>query len=191
MVAAGPVTNFVGGIALATLLLCYRQLNVHWRYLIWLSAAYNLFNAAGYLLLGTLSGIGDWGFLIEAWQIGGPQRAALAFFSALLYYVFMCVIAFAGNFGRERMRRVAVVPYFAAGATACAAAAVSAQGLALVAVAAAASFGAGFGLLVIGDWNWATAPKDERLVVRSPRWIVASLVATTFYIAVVGRGLSV
>ena len=192
MVAAGPSMNFIVGGALWFLMARIGRMPGHLRYFLWLTMAFSLFNAAGYLALSVLANFGDWAVLLRGARPNWLLRGCLALFAGLLYYAFMHAVAFAGRafLGPPRGKRLTLTPYLVSGAVACTAATLSRSGLDYVFLAAAASLGAGWGLVAIHDWSRdpggvsAVSP-----ITRSAAWLVASFVVTAFYIAIIGRGL--
>jgi hypothetical protein len=158
--------------------------------------AFNLFDAAGYFCLGAITGFGDWGVLLSA--VGLWWKVGLTLLGGLLYYGCMHAVASSGSVflrgtssGVARGRRLTIAPYFAAGVVACAAALMSPLGRSYVWVAAAASFGAGLGLLAIHDWSEScNQPNSEHELIRSSGWLVASVVVSSLFVFIVGRGLA-
>ena len=192
MVAAGPLANLAAGGAL--LWASSRILPGAGRLFVWLAAAFNLLNFAGYLLLGAAANFGDWAALLAPAKPGTVFRVGLAAGAALLYYAFARALAAtgAGYLGPARGRRLTVVPWAAAGAVACAAAAVSAQGFLPVAVAATASLAAGVALPAMHDWGRLHPERAaEPPVARSGAWIAFSLALVAFFVLIVGRGLHI
>ena len=192
MVAAGPFANLAAGGAL--LWSSSRVRSGAGRLFVWLAAAFNLLNFAGYLLLGAAADFGDWAALLAPANPGTVFRVGLSVAAALLYYAFARALATAGAgyLGPARGRRLTTVPWVAAGGVACAAAAVSMQGFPPVAVAAAASLGAGAALPAMHDWGRLQPERaPEPPVARSGAWIALSLALAAFYVLVVGRGLHV
>jgi hypothetical protein len=195
LVAAGPLTNIVVGVALWIILTCFRPSSVHFHYFLWLTMAFNLFDATGYFCLGAITGFGDWGVLLTAVQLW--WKVGLALLGGLLYYGCMHAVASSGyvflggtSSGVARGRRLTIAPYLAAGVVACAAALMTPLGRSYVWVAAAASFGAGLGLLAIHDWGGSRdQPNAEHVLMRSSGWLVASIAVSCLFIFVVGRGL--
>ena len=189
MVAAGPLANLLAGAALWLLLTRSTRISTHLRYFLWLTAAFNLFNAAGYAGLGALTGFGDWGVLLRWTRLPWVFRIGVALLAGILYYVFMRALAFAA--GGFLGKRLVLAPYLAAGITAILAASLSRLGVGYLAVAAAASLGAGWGLLVIHDWGQASRrPFSAARLSRSNGWIFGSLVATIAFVVLIGRGLT-
>ncbi len=195
LLAAGPLTNVAAGVVLWIVLTRFHQFSVHVRYFLWLTMAFNLFNAAGYFCLGAITGFGDWGVLLSDMKLWG--RVELALFGALLYYGSMHAVASSGALflgragsGLARGRRLTLAPYLASGVVACAAALRSPLGQSYVWVAVAASFGAGLGLLAIHDWGTSSAqPESEPLLTRGFGWIAASAIVDLLFVIVVGPGL--
>jgi len=197
LVAAGPLTNVVVGGMLWIILNRSHSIRVHMRYFLWLTMAFNMFDAAGYLGLGAITGFGDWGALLGTVKTLG--RVGLALGAALLYYGSMHAVASVGrdflgrtSGGVARGRRLTLAPYFSAGIVAAAAALVGPLGLSYVWVAVAASFGAGVGLLAIHDWGKSSVqPESETLLTRGSGWLVVSAVISALFVFVVGRGLTI
>jgi hypothetical protein len=196
LVAAGPLANLAIGAALWIVLKRSPPLSVHVRCFLWVAMAFHLFNWAGYLGLGAVTGFGDWGVLLRA--VGTWWRAGLALLAALFYYGCMHAVASAGSVflgrnssGAARGRRLTLAPYLAAGVVACAAAFLSPLGRSYVWVGAAASFGAGLGLLAIHDWGEACGqPESGPPLTRSFCWIAGAIISSLF-VFLVGRGLTV
>ena len=78
-----------------------------------------------------------------------------------------------------------------AGAVACSAAAVSQQGLRYVGLAALSSLGSELDLLAIrNSTRYAAKGPAVPPITRSVGWLIVSLLATVFFVVVIGRGLS-
>lgn len=185
MVAAGPLANLIVGLLLwMGLKSRLPQPPVHAHYFLWLTMAFNLFEFAGYLALGAVTGFGDWAVLLASLHTG--WRAGLAVLAALLYYGFMHAVASAGSAFLARDSGLLIWSYAAAGAVASAAGLLTPLGGSYVWVAVAASFGAGFGLIVIRDWD---RNEPARPVTRNSGWVIGSAVTVAIFVFIVSRGL--
>lgn len=191
-VAAGPLANLIVGGSLWFLLWRARRLSIHFRYFLWLTTAYNLFTFAGYIGQGAVTNYGDWAVLLRVANLNWFLRGGLVLLSALLFFVFMCAVAFIGSsfLGAARGRRLTFAPYCMAGAVACGATAMSRFGLPYIGLGAAASLGAGLGLVLICEWGRLHI-KDSAMfpITRSFIWIIGALLVSFIYIVIIGRGL--
>jgi len=200
--AAGSIVNVVVGLPLVGLLRSRASLSPHWRYFLWLFAAVNLLTAFGYLLFSGIGGIGDWSRVIQGAQPALLFRLALVVPGALLYFVVaprLLMPALDPFLGRDpearvaRARRLSLIPYFAGAATLVLAGLLNPLGIKIVLISAAAASLGGTSLLA---W-YPTIPRtpssyatDVPLgITRSIPWIVAAVIATAFFVFVLGPGI--
>jgi len=170
------------------------------RYLLWLSMAVNLLQAAGYFLFSGFGNIGDWAVVTRGVSPAWVPRVGLVLLGAVAYYAVVVFSVrelqpFVGpdvETRRRHARELTLVPYLAGGVLSCIAGMLNPVGLVLVGIsAAAASFGGTSGLA----WMWQLqgrapeVPLQMAPLVRSPRWIVAGLLVGIAFVAVFGPGL--
>jgi hypothetical protein len=190
--AGGTLVNLVAGfVFLFAARAAGRRANL--RYFLWFMAALNLLHGAGYFLFSGVLGLGDWAQVIAALPQQGALRTAMAATGALLYVVFLRMLAielhpFCPD--RRTYNVVGRLPYCAACVFMCIAGAFDPMGLKLFFLSTVpAAFGGLSGLL----WGDVFLPRKmvgETLVVRRSGavWIAAAVLGAVF-VAVFGRGI--
>ena len=176
---------------------------VRLRLFLWLTLAFNLFWAIGYLIYSGALGIGDWAEAIRDLLPAMVWRLGLTAVGLLLYDLALRALARElGRFvpvnepeERVRVRRLMWISWAAAGAIACAAALFDPHGAGEVYRSAApASFLANAGLLLLPGLLRRYPSASEvagEPVARSLGWIVAALLAAALFVGFLGPGVSV
>ncbi len=164
--------------------------------LLWLTMAFNLFWAFGYLLFGGIFGKGDWLTLVQGWPYPWLCRIGLALAGLLLY---RRTISFLGSelsaihAGQIDGRSFIFTSYMAGGLIACAGAVFDPRGpFEILNSGALSSFGAAVGLLALpGRWSAIArlSPATPVSGRRSVTWIVLAAIAAAIYIAILGPGI--
>jgi len=194
--AGGTIVNLIAGFASLIAIRLAKgegQQRANLRYFLWLVAALNLLPAAGYFMLSGIFAFGDWYQVIRELPHLMRIRIFMAIFGAILYVVFVRVLAVAVRPfapGRQSYNTVGRLPYLAAGPFSCAAGALDPLGIQLLLTSTIpAAFGGSSGLI----WADSLLPRntpDPVLVVRSqPAWWVAALLLGSAYIYYLGRGI--
>ena len=80
MIVAGPAANAVTGLLCLIALQAPSLRNGAFRFFLWLSFVFNWLVAAGYLLVGSATGFGDWGVVFAAVTPDWHWRAIWAHF---------------------------------------------------------------------------------------------------------------
>ena len=199
LAAGGPLANIIAGGILWFVLRRERSLSVQARYFLWLCMAFNLLFGTGYLMYSGIANFGDWAAVIAGLEPWWLWRAALFVIGVIAYRFSMKIVAYAGvDFlstepGAKADSRIVLVPYFAAGITACAAAFFNPLGpMMILTVGAAASFGAGIGLALIQRaFPYLPASAAPARVTRSWGWIGVAAIVLVVFVGVVGPGIKI
>ncbi len=191
---AGPMANLAVG------LVCWRAakalIDHPWprlRLFLILAAAFNLFWLEAQLVFSAATRQDDWELVLQALHPTGAWRIAAVVGGAGAYALTVLVIArLLRPFG-DRVRRIGLVAYLAAGATACLTALPDPGGLqAILRHAAPQSLGTAFGLLVLSRRPPSAPDPDPALSIRfSLAWVIAAVVVLALSIAILGRGVTV
>jgi hypothetical protein len=199
----GPLGNlFFAGVAWLAQR-CVRGLGARGRTFLWLSLAFNLLWAVGYLIYSGVLGIGDWAELVRGaapdwlWRtllivLGG----ALFLWSERVLAREMRWIAAAGDRDTARRAwRLVLISYLASGAVACAGALPDPRGASQVLLSAApVTFLGGLGLLRTPSFLARLPPRPAAApipIARSFGWIAATVLAAVFFAGFLGPGLHV
>jgi hypothetical protein len=184
--------NLAVGAALWTFIRATRVTSVHWRLILVLSMAYNLFWAAGQMMLNAATNSGDAVFAVREWTLAPLSlwRCGLAVAGLTLYVLALRAVA-----GRLPRDLPLLVPYLAAGVLACAATLCFAGGVtpSMVREGIEEGFGTGIGLLLAGRLARNAENAMELLpdgLPRSVAWIAASAVVTIAFLLTLGRGFA-
>ena len=164
------------------------------RYFLWVLAALNLMDAAGYFLFSGVLDVGDWAQVIAGLPHQGALRAAMAATGALLYVVFLRWIViglrpFCPN--RETYNTVGRLPYYGSCIYMCMAGALDPLGFKLMVLSTIPAYFGGLSGFLWGDvfLRGQPAPPQVLEVKRSPAvWIAATAVGLAF-LATVARGI--
>jgi hypothetical protein len=197
MVGAGPAFNLLAACACA-LALRLRPRGACLRYFLWLSCAFNLLVACGYLVVGGATTFGDWGVIFGATAPPWLWRVALIALGLFGYLAGLqglarlyASIAGPEGFDAALLWRRTLLPGAAAAVIACAA---EAAGRSLTLSSMGLSLGCtafvGWTLSRLGDFKPSpSAAMTERLALplRLP-WVLASLLVSAIFVALVGPG---
>jgi len=191
--AAGTLVNLAAGfILLFAARAAGRRCNV--RYFLWLLAALNLLDAAGYFLFSGVGNVGDWAQVIAGLPHQGALRIAMASTGALAYVVFLRMLMrelrpFCPD--RGTYNTVGRLPYCAACVFMCIAGAFDPMGIKLILISTVPAHFGGLSGLLWGDvfLRGLPAPQQMLTVRRSiPLWITAILLGAAF-VALLGGGI--
>jgi hypothetical protein len=173
------------------------------RTFLWLSLAFNLLWAVGYLIYSGVLGIGDWAELVRGAAPDWLWRTLLTVLGGMLFLGSERVLAremhwFAAAGDRDegrRARRLVLISYFASAAVACAGALPDPRGASQVLLSAApVTFLGGLGLLRTPRFLARLPPRPAAapgLIARSFAWIAAAVLAAAIFVAGLGPGLPV
>ena len=202
--AAGPLANFVLGLASLFVLRRITFKSGRDQYFVWLLGHGNLFAAAGYGLAFAFLPFGDWDQVVAGLAAEGVWRSLISILSIVVSFMTLAhatrtLVPFAGQDPGKRKRRVAlltVVPYVVEGVLSMAIAAFGTHDLFLVFLSAgAASFGGDVFLLwvnfVLPRLKNVTALETPLGVKRSYLWLGLAVVAFLFDMFVLGPGARV
>lgn len=195
MVVAGPAFNFIVGGLCATILEL-RSRSDTLGYFFWLSCAFNVLIACGYLIVGGATTFGDWGVLFASVHPQWTWRLALVTIGLAGYFLALRMLAslyqrLAGPSGFENgaLRHRTLWPAASAALAACAAEivgghfAVSSLGLAL-----GSTLFVGWTLSRTVDFRQLSArPSSAALVISfQPAWLAAGILIAGCFVGVVG-----
>ena len=196
MVAAGPALNFVAG-GLCAAILRMRKRSDLLGYLLWLSCAFNLLVACGYLIVGGATTFGDWGVVFATVRPEWVWRLVLGGVGLTGYLLTLRLLAalyqrLAGPSGFERctLRRRTLWPGVGAAVVACAAEIAGGH-------PAAGSLGLALGCTLFVGWTLSRIGNVSRLPARpnsmalvilfQPAWLAAGILVAGIFVGVVGR----
>ena len=194
--ANGTLVNLVAAGILWLLLSRPQRYRPVTLYFLVLAMAGNLFTGTGYFLFSGVANFGDWKQVISGLHPQWAWRVGLIVLGAVSYYASMLLVAtklrpFQGRESRI-LRWVCWTPYFTDGVLAGVAALFSPLGLFyMIASALPSTLGANSGLLGLPSMMCRGEHKGEGLVIpRSIPWIVTAVIASVFFIVVLGRGIT-
>jgi hypothetical protein len=193
---AGPLAGIAAALLAWTWLRLAPPKAIAARAFLCLTFAFAIFWNVGYLIKSGLTDQGDWAFVIAgleprlAWHIG------LTVLGIILYGASMRLLgtAVVRNFpadGEQGMRPLffALTAYLAAGLLSAAAAFFDPRGASTILTDALPSSLGSIGLVWVGYFLNKRRP-DLRIPIRlAPGWILAGLVCTAFFVAILGPGL--
>jgi hypothetical protein len=172
-------------------------------FFLWLFATINLLHAAGYLLFSGVGGIGDWAEIVRGLSPWWAWRGALAIIGGASYWM---ATRWSMRQLAERLResgqarvaeanRFTITAYTAGGAQSIIAGLLDPGGAALVLISgAAASLGGtsalAWGSQLLRDPSFAPERRNPLAVRLDRRWIAAAVIASSIFILVFGRGIS-
>lgn len=190
--AGGTLVNLAVGLLLLPLVRRVRNANL--AYFLWFLAALNLLHGAGYFLFSGVGGLGDWAQVIAGLPHQTLLRTVMAICGAVLYVLFVRMIAVAARPfcpRRAEYNRVGRLPYVAAGLFMTLAGAFDPLGVKLLMLSTVpAFFGGTSGLLWADQFMRGSAAGRMMTVERSPGlWLFAAVVGIAF-VAVLGRGIA-
>jgi hypothetical protein len=165
-------------------------------YFLVLAMAGNLFTGTGYFLFSGVMNFGDWAAVIRGLQPYWLWRLGLVVSGAASYYASMLLVAakLRGFYheGPQRLRSLCWTPYFAEGILAGVAGVLNPAGLFyVIASALPSTLGANAGLLSLPSMMPRRSEQEPiGRIEQSPGWIAAGLIASLFFILILGRGIS-
>lgn len=190
--AGGTIVNVIAGLLSLLGAHCAGE-RANLRYFLWLLAAFNLLDAAGYFLFSGILGLGDWASFIAGMPQQGLLRTFMAIMGAALYIAFVRLLGitvkpFVPNRGTYNV--VGRLPYLAACLFMCVVAAFDPLGLKLLFLSTVpAYFGGHSGLLWVDALMPRNTPERVLVVQRSAAvWIAAAVLGTAFLV-LIGRGI--
>jgi hypothetical protein len=196
MVLLGPVFNFMFGAACGAAVYIWPRAGALSLFL-WLSCAFNLLVACGYLAVGGAIGFGDWPYLLAKVSPAWSWRLAATALGLIGYYVVLrglgpLYVRIAGLAGLEKgpLGTRTVLPGASAAVVACAAAFASGRidfvGLAL---SVACTLLVGWSLMRIADFKMTSDARARPIltVTFQPIWIVAATIAAAAFVLLIGR----
>ena len=196
MVLAGPLFNLIFGGACALAVRAWPRAGALSLFL-WLSCAFNLLVACGYLAVGGVTGFGDWPYALAGVQPAWAWRAAaavlgLAGYVAALRLLGRLYLAIAGASGLQSGRLAGRTLLPAAGAAVVACVAELAGGridLGGLALSLGCTLFVGWTLTRIEGLRLGREPPAAAslLVSFQPAWIAAAAVASLLFIFLIGR----
>ena len=190
--AGGTLVNLIVGVLC---LFAARAANsrANLRYFLWILAALNLLQGAGYFLFSGVLGLGDWAQVIAGLPHQSLLRTAMAATGAMLYVVFLRRLVielqpFAP--GRADYNTAARLPYCSACLFMCAAGALDPMGIKLLFLSTVPAFFGGLSGLLWGDFFLSRSAPGKTLVVRRS-WaaVVTAVILGLAFIAELGRGI--
>ena len=198
IVAAGPALNLVLA-AVFGLCISGRNRARALDLFLWLGCAFNLLVACGYLVVGGLTGFGDWGVLFAsvspawAWRVPAVAIGAGAYLAGLRVlgrlYIRMCGLA---GLEKGRLTGRTLLPGSAAAIVAVGAELAGGRAqIGGLALATGCTLVVGWSLMSIDKARSAadqTRPIGPLVIRRSIPWMAAALVVAALFILVVGRG---
>lgn len=190
--AGGTLVNLaVGALAMAASFAAGRRANL--RYFLWLFAAFNLMDGAGYFLFSGIIGFGDWQEVIAGLPHYVALRIAMSLFGAGLYYAVVAIMArgikpFCPDI--STYNTVARLPYYAGCLFYCLAGAFDPLGIRLLLISTIpAAFGGDSGLMWGDSLLPAGTDGPQLAVAHQPAWWVAAIVLGLAFIVFIGRGI--
>lgn len=163
------------------------------RYFLWILAALNLLQGAGYFLFSGGLGLGDWAQVIADLPHQALLRTAMVATGAMLYVVFLrrLVVELHPFAPRRADYNIAGrLPYYAACLFMCAAGALDPMGIKLFFLSTVPAFFGGLSGLLWGDFFLPPSVPSQTLVVRRNWTVVASAaILGLAFIAEIGGGI--
>jgi hypothetical protein len=192
----GPLGNFLFAAIPWLLQRIIRGPAPRLRLLLWLTMAFSLFWAFGYLMFCGIVARGDWFALIRSASHLWLWRALFVAVGFALYRWSERVGAselrwIVSPQSRLRARQIVVVSYLAAGVIGTLGPMLDPKGpMEMLNSGALSSFGAAVGLFYIPRmFSILGERRQEALIVRSKAWIGAAVVAAVWYVGVLGPGI--
>jgi len=198
--AAGGIANVIMGLLSVLVLRFLRTAKPHLRFFLVLVAAFNLLFAAGYPAYSGIAAFGDWAAVISGLSPAWLWRVLLVAFSVISYYLSLRLLAvemrpFCGSNEQQsltRIRRITLIPFLAALATASLAGALNPAGWTVIFTDALPGAAAAFGLTQLDHFSEASA-SDSSLpagaITRSAGWIMAAVLILAIFVGVLGPGI--
>ena len=191
--AGGTLVNFIAGFVFYFAARAAGS-RANLRYFLWILAALNLMNAAGYFLFSGVLGLGDWEQVIAGLPHQFALRAAMAATGAMLYVVFLrWIVIGLRPFcpSRAAYNTTGRLPYYASCVFMCIAGALDPLGLKLMLLSTIpANFGGLSGFLW-GDvfLRGQPEPAEVLTVRRSVATEIAAAVIGLLFLLTVARGI--
>lgn len=190
--AGGTLVNLmVGVLCLFTARATGSRANL--RYFLWILAALNLLQGAGYFLFSGVLGLGDWAQVISGLPHQVLWRTAMAVTGAMLYVVFLRYLVvelhpFAPD--RRAYNVAGRLPYYSACVFMCAAGALDPMGARLFFLSTVPAFFGGLSGLLWGDF-FLPRPAPSRMLVVHRSWtvVVTAAILGLVFIAELGGGI--
>lgn len=164
------------------------------RYFLWILAALNLLQGAGYFLFSGVLGLGDWAQVIADLPHQALLRTAMAATGAMLYVVFLRYLVielqpFAPR--RADYNTAGRLPYYSACLFMCAAGALDPMGIKLLFLSTVPAFFGGLSGLLWGDFFLPrSAPTTTLIVHRNWAVVVTAAILGLAFIAELGGGIN-
>ena len=164
-------------------------------------AAFNLLFAAAYPFYSGGALFGDWASVISGLAPAWAWRALLIVGGVTLYWLFLWWLAIAirpfcgvsEGAGRDRLRRITLIPFLSALAIACIAGAFNPQGWINIVTSAAPAPAASFGITQLDHFRATIASEPASPlagpILRSPAWIAAAAIAAILFVWFLGPGI--
>lgn len=198
--ANGTLVNLLFGAIFWLLLLRPQRYHPATRYFLIMAMAGNLFTGTGYFFFSGVSNFGDWAAVIRGLQPHWMWQLGLVVLGVASYYASMLLVAaqlmpFRGAERKSRrLRMLCWTPYFTDGILAGIGGLLNPLGLFyVIASALPSTLGANAGLLSLPSMMRGGRGSEEAQVGPVPRsisWIAIGVVASLFFIFVLGRGIS-
>ncbi len=199
--AAGTLANLAAAAILWIALRGATGASVRWRFFLLISTAFNLFGGTGYFFFSGVTDFGDWAVVIAGLPAHWAWRTLLVVAGLMMYFgaalaVGRGLVRYVGAARDDvrRLRRLTLVPYFAATLIMCAGGIMNPIGIQLVWESALpGAAGADSGLL----WLRHCIPEGilpERAsdgIGRNYCWIAVAAVLALVFIFVLGRGITI
>lgn len=188
----GTIANLItGAVCLIASRISGSRANM--RFFLWLFAAVNLLQGAGYFIFSGILSVGDWNAVIAGLPHQVALHVAMAIFGAVLYVVCVRMIAIAVRpfvAARGEYNVVGRLPYLAACIFYCVAGAFDSLGIRLLFLSTIpAAFGGMSGLLWADSLMPRTVPAEPLAVNRSPAWLWTAAIFGCAFIVILGRGI--
>lgn len=198
--AGGTLVNLAAVLVFWLALRSARSASIAVRYFLLIACAFNLFTGTGYFFFSGVTDFGDWAQVISGlnphwlWRILLIVAGAASYFAAVLI-VGAGLVRYAGvpREHQRRLRRLTLVPYVTAIALAVIPALLNPLGIQLLWQSALpATAGGQSGLLWLQYYiPRRTTPRVEAPAIpRRYSWIVSAAALAIFFIAVLGRGIT-
>lgn len=190
--AGGTLVNLIVGLVCLIAVRAARS-RANLRYFLWILAALNLLQGAGYFLFSGALGLGDWAQVIAGLPHQALLRTAMAATGAMLYVVFLRylvveLLPFAPR--RSDYNTAARLPYYSACLFMCVAGALDPLGIKLFFLSTVPAFFGGLSGLMWGDFFLPRSTPSQTLVVhRSWATVVTAAILGLAFIAGLGAGI--
>ena len=193
----GPIANILAGILSLLLLNSYKNFSVQTRYFLILLMAFNLFWGTGGLIYSGITNKDDWSYLITGLQPSWFWRTLLVVIGLILYYTTIRIASaklmlITGD-DSGRRKQLILVPYLAAGVSACFAALFDLSGsLPAIKEDALETFVGFVGFLLIlraNDKIESNYGSNHTPVKRDMKWIISVALLYVIFVVIMGHGI--